>query len=97
MIVDMHAHALSERFIVDLAKAPVAGLRSQKEGEYYAIRRAGDDRKSTLDPHLFNMETRLASLKRRGVERQLFGPPPFLVSWPGGAATDTTIHEGYKA
>jgi aminocarboxymuconate-semialdehyde decarboxylase len=86
MIVDMHAHALSERFIVDLASTPVAGLRSQREGEFYAIRRAGDDRKSTLDPHLFDMETRIASLKRRGVERQLFGPPPFLVSWPGGAA-----------
>ena len=26
MIIDLHAHALNERFIVDLAKSPVAGF-----------------------------------------------------------------------
>ncbi len=86
MIVDLHAHALSERFILDLARRPVAGLVSEHSGEgYYAIRRAGDDRKSTLDPHLYDLPHRLESLRRRKVVRQLFGPPPFLVSWPGGA------------
>lgn len=87
MIIDVHAHALSERFIRDLATQPVAGLRSETSADgYFAIRRAGDDRKSTLDPHLFNLEHRLESLKRRKVELQLVGPPPFLVAWPGGAA-----------
>ena len=86
LIIDMHAHALSERFIVDLAKTPVAGLTSERDDSgFHAIRRPGDDRKSTIDPHLFDLEHRLESLRRRNIERQLFGPPPFLVSWPGGA------------
>jgi aminocarboxymuconate-semialdehyde decarboxylase len=33
MIIDLHAHALNERFIVDLAKSPVAGLRSERDSE----------------------------------------------------------------
>lgn len=87
MIIDLHAHALNERFIVNLAKTPVAGLRSERDDEgLYVIRRAGDDRKSTLDPNLFNLEHRLESLERRGVGLQLFGPPPFMLAWPGGAA-----------
>ncbi|MBK5123995.1 amidohydrolase [Burkholderia sp. R-69980] len=87
MIIDLHAHALNERFIVDLAKSPVAGLRSERDSEgLYVIRRAGDDRKSTIDPHLFDLEHRLESLKRRDVGLQLFGPPPFMLAWPGGAA-----------
>jgi aminocarboxymuconate-semialdehyde decarboxylase len=86
VIVDLHAHALSERFIQDLAKNPVAGLVSERDAEgSYVVRRAGDDRKSTIDPHLYDLPHRLESLRARGVVRQLFGPPPFLVSWPGGA------------
>lgn len=86
MIVDLHAHALNERFIRELAKKPVAGLVSERDGEgSYVIRRSGDDRKSTIDPHLYDLPHRLDSLRRRKVVRQLFGPPPFLVSWPGGA------------
>ena len=86
MIIDLHAHALSERFIHDLARTPVAGLVSERDAEgSYVIRRAGDDRKSSIDPHLIDLPHRLQSLRRRGVTRQLFGPPPFLVSWPGGA------------
>ncbi|HLI13750.1 MAG TPA: amidohydrolase family protein [Alphaproteobacteria bacterium] len=87
MIIDLHAHALSERFIRDIAAHPIAGLKSERSAAgAYAIRRAGDDRKSTLDPHLYDLPHRIESLRRRGVERQLFGPPPFLISWPGGAA-----------
>lgn len=97
MIIDVHAHALSERFIRDLATTPVAGLKSETSTDgYYAIRRAGDDRKSTLDPHLFDLEHRLASLKRRKVDLQLVGPPPFLVAWPGGVAGSELVRALHK-
>lgn len=86
MIIDLHAHALSERFITGLIKNPIAGLSAEKTNEgLYAIRRPGDDRKSTIDPHLIDLPLRLESLRKRGVVKQFFGPPPFLVSWPGGA------------
>ena len=86
MIIDLHAHALSERFITGLIKNPIAGLSAEKTNEgLYAIRRPGDDRKSTIDPHLMDLPLRLDSLRKRGVVKQFFGPPPFLVSWPGGA------------
>jgi len=86
MIIDLHAHALSERFITGLIKNPIAGLSAEKTNEgLYAIRRPGDDRKSTIDPHLIDLPLRLDSLRKRGVVKQFFGPPPFLVSWPGGA------------
>lgn len=86
MIIDLHAHALSERFIHDLARKPIAGLVSERHPSgYHVVRRAGDDRKSTIDPHLYDLPHRLASLRARDVSLQLFGPPPFLVSWPGGA------------
>ena len=97
MIIDLHAHALSERFINDIVGKPVAGLRGERDGSGgYAIRRAGDDRKSTLDPHLYDLPSRLDSLKRREVELQVFGPPPFLVSWPGGAANSELVRVIHK-
>ena len=97
MIVDFHAHALSEKFISDLAKKPIAGLKSDRDDSgFYAIRRKGDDRKSTLDPNLFDLGHRLDSLRRRGVTRQLFGPPPFLVSWPGGVPSVELVRALHK-
>jgi aminocarboxymuconate-semialdehyde decarboxylase len=97
MIIDFHAHALSERFISDLKRKPVAGLKAELNNDgYFSIRRAGDDRKSTLDPHLFDMVHRLESLKRRGVELQLFGPPPFLVSWTNGAPDHELVRTLHK-
>lgn len=87
MIVDLHAHALGERFLHDLARTPVAGLRAEPGDDgYWVIRRQGDDRKSSIDPHLHDLPTRLESLKRRQVQLQLFAPPPFMLAWPGGAA-----------
>jgi len=87
LIIDMHAHALAERFLHDMAKTPVAGLRAERGGDgYWVIRRQGDDRKSSIDTNLHDLPARLESLKRRDVALQLFAPPPFMLAWPGGAA-----------
>jgi hypothetical protein len=80
LIIDMHAHAMSERFLAELAKKPVGGLKSERDAEgNYVIKRDWDERTSMFDPHLFDLPHRLADLRQRGVELQLFGPPPFLV------------------
>ncbi|WP_051952579.1 amidohydrolase family protein [Xenophilus azovorans] len=87
MIIDLHAHALGERFLHDLARTPVAGLRAERGDDgYWVIRRHGDDRKSSIDPNLHDLPGRIDSLKRRNVELQLFAPPPFMLAWPDGAA-----------
>jgi aminocarboxymuconate-semialdehyde decarboxylase len=86
MIIDMHAHSLSERFLSDLMKAPQAGLSCEKNerGEFHLYRDGVPVGKS-LDPHVHDLPRRLDSLKRRHIERQLFGPPPGLLSAPGYA------------
>jgi aminocarboxymuconate-semialdehyde decarboxylase len=87
VIIDLHAHALGERFLHDLARKPVAGLRAEHGDDgYWVIRRQGDDRKSSIDTNLHDLPKRLESLKSRQVELQLFAPPPFMLAWPGGAA-----------
>jgi len=86
MTVDVHAHALSEWFLADLTRRPVAGLSTARDGKGgYAILRDGVAA-GTLDPNLHDLPRRLASLRRRGVQRQLFGPAPPFLSWFGGAA-----------
>lgn len=86
MIIDMHAHALSERFLVDLIRSPQAGLscRRNDSGELLLFRDGAPVGKS-LDRHLHDLPTRVASLKRRDIERQVFGPPPGLLASPGYA------------
>src|SRR6185312_10109695 len=80
MPIDVHAHALSERFLHDLQNTPVAGLSSIYDGRGgYSLRTAAGQIHS-LDPHLHNLERRLTSLKSRGVTCQLFGPNPALLS-----------------
>lgn len=87
MTIDVHAHALSERFLRSLETSPVAGLSSVSDGAGgFAIRRAGVT-VGTLDPNLHDLPRRLESLRRRGVTRQLFGPSPGFLAWPDGAAT----------
>lgn len=83
MIIDMHAHALSERFLADLVKSPQAGLTCIRNdrGEFRLFREGIPAGKS-FDPYLSDLPTRLASLKRRNVERQVFGPPPGLLCAP---------------
>ena len=77
MIIDLHAHALGDRFLSDLCMHPIAGMSCQKDGHGgYLFRRPIDEAYRSLDKNLSDLGHRLESLKRRKVERQLFGPPP---------------------
>lgn len=85
MIVDVHAHALSERFLSGLAKKPISGISSESDGKGgFAIKRGNV--RATLDPNLHDMPRRLESLTRRDVGIQLFGPSPGFLAWQDGAA-----------
>ena len=81
MIVDVHAHGLSEDFIIAAANDPrgwrvkIAAPRQYIAADYGA-----------LDSLLYDVEARLASLRSRGVVLQLISPPPPLVAAPGHAA-----------
>src|SRR5262249_1387486 len=88
MIVDVHPHALSEKFLAALARRPVAGISSSRDdsGTYF-MRGGGWDRPSSLDVNLHDLPHRLESLCRRQVELQLFAPPPGFFAWAGGAAS----------
>jgi len=87
MIVDVHAHALSESFLTDLQRKPISGVSSESDGKGgFFVKGGGWTQPSSLDPNLHNLPRRLESLRRRNVELQLFGPPPGFFSWPGGAA-----------
>ena len=93
MIIDMHAHALGERFLNDLCQRPIAGMSCRKdEHGGFLFRRPSDDTYRSLDKNLSDLGNRLASLKRRKVERQLFGPPPGQISRPGGVAATEWVH-----
>ena len=86
MIVDMHAHGLSERFLADLMKSPQAGLHCQRnERGEFVLFRDGISVGKSLDRNLHDLPTRIASLKRRNVKHQVFGPPPGLLASPGYA------------
>ncbi len=88
MTIDVHAHALSEKFLADLTKRPIAGIKSHVDDKgRYSYQRASDESASTLDPNLHDLPRRIASLKARGVTLQLFGPPPSFLSWLDGAAS----------
>src|SRR5262249_60996415 len=87
MIVDVHAHAVSQQFLADLQRRPIAGISAERgDNGTYFMRGGGWDRPSSLDVNLHDLPRRLASLKRREVELQLFAPPPGFFSWAGGAA-----------
>lgn len=85
MTIDVHAHALSERFLHDLQNEPICGLSAIADGKGgYLLQRVGGPPQS-LDPNLYRLERRLDSLKKREVRLQLFGPVPGLLSWQTGA------------
>ena len=87
MIVDVHAHALDEAFLSNLQTRSVAGISSEADGKGgFLMKGGGWSQPSSLDTNLHDLPKRLASLRRRNVELQLFGPPPGFFSWVGGAA-----------
>jgi hypothetical protein len=81
MIVDVHAHGLSEDFIIAAANDP-RGWRVQ----IAAPRRYVAAGYGPLDLLLYDIEGRLAHLRARDVALQLISPPPPLVAAPGHAA-----------
>lgn len=83
MLIDVHAHALSEDFIREMAATPGLGLPVESVGPHrYRVQGYG-----ALDHLLYDLDGRLESLARRDVRLQLVGPPPPLVSNGGRAAS----------
>ena len=85
MIVDLHAHAMSEQFLLDLEKNPVEGLKAERNAAGgFVLRRVWDERQSMFDPHLFDLQRRLESLRSRGVERNFRRayPRDLQAAWP---------------
>lgn len=83
MIVDVHAHGLSEDFVIEMAKTPGLGLPVEIEGPHrYRVGGYG-----ILDPLIYDLDGRIESLQRRSIAYQLVGPPPPLVSNGARAAS----------
>jgi aminocarboxymuconate-semialdehyde decarboxylase len=98
MIIDVHAHAFGERLLTDLCTRPTGGMSCQKDGKGgFLIKRPIDDEYRSLDTHLHDLPNRVASLKRRKVKLQLFGPPPGQISWPGGVASTEWVRAIHKS
>lgn len=76
MIVDVHAHALSEDFIREAARDPARDIPYEilADGNYF-IRGYG-----VMDRLMWDLEGRLESLARRGIDLQLVAPPPPVVA-----------------
>ncbi|BBK41204.1 amidohydrolase [Allostella vacuolata] len=82
MIIDVHAHALSEAFVREMAASPGLGMPVEEIGPHqYRVAGYG-----ILDPLIYDLPGRLESLRRRNVSLQLVGPPPPLVANGGRAA-----------
>ncbi len=73
MIIDVHAHALTRDFLSELAREKAFGIETQGDG-------FGFGGYGPLDPLLWDVEGRLASLAGRDVTLQLVSPPPRIVS-----------------
>ncbi len=86
MIIDTHAHALDEAFLDSLCRKPAFGLSAERGSDGRFLIRRGDSSPHSLDENLFDIPKRIESLRRRGVDLQLIGPPPGFVAWPGGSA-----------
>ncbi len=79
MIIDVHAHALSEQHIREMAQDPHYAMEPGDEGGY-VIPGYGP-----IDPEVYDLAPRLRSLERRGIDVQLISPPLF----PDIARADT--------
>ena len=76
MLIDVHAHALSEQVVRRMADTPDFGWPLQATGPS-RYRFAGS---VPLDPLIYDLGARLDILKRRGVTLQLVSPPPSIIS-----------------
>ncbi len=76
MLIDVHAHALSEDVVRRMAATPGFGwaLEATGPGSY---RYAGGN---PLDPLIYDLGARLDVMKRRGVTLQLLSPPPSVIA-----------------
>ena len=82
MIIDVHAHALHEAFLAEMAKTPGQGMDVEIDSDgHYRSPIYG-----RLDPLLYKLESRLDHLTRRGIDHQLITPLPSLLSNPRRAA-----------
>src|SRR5215831_3319777 len=76
MIVDVHAHAASEDFIREVAAHPGYGIPYEVRPDGgYATRGYGE-----MDRLMWDLDGRLESLARRGIDLQLVSPSPRAIS-----------------
>lgn len=74
MIVDVHAHVLTEDFLRELTAERLFGIEPGPDGSFVF------PGYGPLDRWLYDMGGRLESLRARDVELQLVAPPPRMVS-----------------
>jgi aminocarboxymuconate-semialdehyde decarboxylase len=79
MLIDVHAHILTEAFLCELAAEGAFGISRREDGSYLM------PGYGPLDRWLFDLEARLDGLRRRDVSLQIVAPPPRLVSAAGWA------------
>ena len=88
-MIDVHAHALHRDFLAALARQGSLGIEARGTG--FGFAGYGE-----LDPLLFDVPGRIASLEARDVALQLVSPPPRVVSdasWAADAAFARRLNE----
>ena len=76
MLIDVHAHALSEDVVRRMADSPGFGWALEPTGPRN-YRYAGGN---PLDPLIYDLGARLEVLDQRGVTMQLLSPPPSVIA-----------------
>jgi len=74
MIVDIHAHILTETFLSELADEGAFGIEHGENGAYVFLGYG------PLDHWLYDIDARIKSLSARDIDLQLVAPPPRMVS-----------------
>jgi aminocarboxymuconate-semialdehyde decarboxylase len=74
MIVDIHAHILTEAFLSELADEGAFGIAHGENGAYVF------PGYGPLDHWLYDIDARIESLSARDIDLQLVAPPPRMVS-----------------
>lgn len=81
MIVDVHSHIATHDLLAAIDKIPnFQGLLARDAKGAWQMRGYGP-----LDPPVYDLEPRIASLERRKVDKQLVGTFNPLLNWTGGA------------